>query len=73
MSRIHLGLPNASKLLCLDRNVNRNRDVKFLECDYLLVQRCVKLTLVHTTIILGPTSLLSSLVFVTKASPLYNE
>ena len=36
-----------------DRNINVNRDVKFLECDYLLVQRCVKLTLsssiVHCT------------------------
>ena len=33
------------KLMCIDRNINGNRDVKFLECDYLLVQRCVKLTL----------------------------
>ena len=32
--------------MCFDRNVNGNRDVKFLECDYLLVQQCVKLTLV---------------------------
>ena len=31
--------------MCFDRNINGNRDVKFLECDYLLVQRCVKLTL----------------------------
>ena len=30
--------------MCFDRNINGNRDVKFLECDYLLVQRCVKLT-----------------------------
>ena len=29
--------------MCFD--INGNRDVKFLECDYLLVQRCVKLTL----------------------------
>ena len=25
--------------------INGNRDVKILECDYLSVQRCVKLTL----------------------------
>jgi hypothetical protein len=31
--------------MCFDRNINGNRDDKFLECDYLLVQRCVKLTL----------------------------
>ena len=30
--------------MCFDRNINGNRDVKFLECDYLLVQRCMKLT-----------------------------
>ena len=28
-----------------DKNINENRDVKCLECDYLLVQWCVKLTL----------------------------
>ena len=44
MSRIHLSLPNAYKLMCFVRNINGNRDVKFLECDYLLVQQCVKLT-----------------------------
>ena len=44
MSRIHLSLPNAHKLMCFVRNINGNRDVKFLECDYLLVQQCVKLT-----------------------------
>ena len=44
MSKIHLSLPNAYKLMCFDRKIN-GRDVKFLECDYLLVQRCVKLTL----------------------------
>ena len=33
MSRIHLSLPNAYKLMCFDRNINGNRDVKFLECD----------------------------------------
>ena len=31
MSRIHLSLPNAYKLICFDRNINGNRDVKFLE------------------------------------------
>ena len=30
MSRIHLSLPNAYKLMCCDRNINGNRDVKFL-------------------------------------------
>ena len=35
--------------MCFDRNINGNKDVKFLECDYLLVQRCVKLTLVDGT------------------------
>ena len=39
--RIHLILHNAYKPMCFDRNINKNRD----ECDYLLVQRCVKLTL----------------------------
>ena len=34
--RIHLILTNAYKLMCFDRNINGNRDVKFLECDYLL-------------------------------------
>ena len=33
ISRIHFNLPNAYKLMCLDRNINGNRDVKFLECD----------------------------------------
>ena len=45
MSRIHLGLPNAYKLMSFDRNINGNRDVNFLDCDYLLVERCVKLNL----------------------------
>ena len=45
MSRIHLGQPNAYKMVCFDGNINVNKDVKFLGCDYLLVQRCVKLTL----------------------------
>jgi hypothetical protein len=44
ISRIHLSLPSAYKLMYFDRNINGNRDV---ECDKLLVQRCVKLTLVN--------------------------
>ena len=32
--------------MCFERNVNGNRDVKILECNYLLVQRGVKLALV---------------------------
>ena len=47
ISRIQVSLPNAYKLMCFDRNIKGNRDVKFLECDYLLVQRCVKLTLIQ--------------------------
>ena len=31
--------------MCFDRNINGNRDVKFLEFDQLLMQQCVKLTL----------------------------
>ena len=38
ISRIHLGMSNAYKLMCFDRSINGNRDVKFLECYYLLVQ-----------------------------------
>ena len=34
ISRIHLSLPNAYKLMCFDRNINGNRDVKFFEWDY---------------------------------------
>ena len=46
LNRVYrVSLPNAYKLMCFDRNINGNRDVKFLGCDYLLVQRCVKLTL----------------------------
>ena len=30
ISRIHLSLPNAYKLMCFDRNIYGNRDVKFL-------------------------------------------
>ena len=45
MSRIPLGLPNAYKQMCFDRNINGNRDVTLLGCNYLLVQPCVQLTL----------------------------
>ena len=30
ISRIHLNLPNAYKLMCFDRNINGNMDVKLL-------------------------------------------
>ena len=33
ISRIHLSLSNAYKLMCFDRNINGNKDVKCLECD----------------------------------------
>ena len=45
VSRIHLILSDAYKLTGFDRNISGNRNVKFLECNYLLVQQCVKLTL----------------------------
>ena len=34
ISRIHLSLPNAHKLMCFDRNINGNRDDKFFDWDY---------------------------------------
>ena len=34
ISRIHLSLPNAYKLMCFDRNINGNRDIKFFEWYY---------------------------------------
>ena len=43
-----------------DRNINGNRDVKFLDCDYLLGQRCVKLTL-NMKMSLGTTNIFSLL------------
>ena len=36
--------------MCFDRNINGNRNVEFLECHYLLVQRSVKLTLIRRDI-----------------------
>ena len=38
--------------MCFDRNINGNRDVKFLEWDYLTGQRSMKLTLVALSRIL---------------------
>ena len=34
ISRIHLSLHNAYKLMCFDRNINGNRDDKFFGWDY---------------------------------------
>ena len=50
MSKIHLSLPNAYKLMCFDRNVNGNRDVKFLECDKWSLHWYENLTLVLVTL-----------------------
>ena len=44
MSRIHLSLPNAYTLMCFDRNINGNRDVKFL----ILVTALMKETYFRT-------------------------
>ena len=52
ISRIQLNILNAYKMMCFDRNINGNRDVEFLECDYLLMQRCVKLTLTWVVFLL---------------------
>ena len=43
--RIHLILPNAYKLMCFDRNINGNRDVKFFERDYWSLHWRKKFTL----------------------------
>ena len=48
ISRIHLILPNAYKLMCFDRNINGNRDVKFLECDKWSLHWYKNLTLSDT-------------------------
>jgi hypothetical protein len=47
ISRIHLSLPNAYKLLCFDRNINGNRDVKFFEWDYWSLHWRKNLNLIH--------------------------
>ena len=47
ISRIHLILPNAYKLMCFDRNINGNRDVKFLECDKWSLHWSKNLTLIQ--------------------------
>ena len=39
--------------LCFDRDFNGIGDVKFLKCDYLLLQRWLKLTLAYVTVIYG--------------------
>ena len=38
-------MPNVYKPMCFHRNIIGNKDARFLDCDYLLVQRSVKLTL----------------------------
>jgi len=48
MSRIHLSLPNVYKLMYFDRNINGNRDVKFLECDKWSLHWYKNLTLQST-------------------------
>ena len=53
ISRIHLSLPNAYKLMCFDRNINGNRDVKFFDWDYCSVHWPKKLTLVNVITKLG--------------------
>ena len=45
ISRIHLSLPNAYKLMCFDRNINGNRDDKFFDWDYWSLHLPKKLTL----------------------------
>ena len=46
ISRIHLSLPNAYKLMCFDRNINGNRNVVFFEWDYWSLHWRKKFTLV---------------------------
>ena len=59
--------------MCFDRNINGNRDVKFLGCDYLLVQRCVKLTLLELATGPDPTLLtcLTVVAFLVQASGIH--
>ena len=45
ISRIHLSLPNAYKLMCFDRNINGNRDDNFFEWDYWSLHWWKNLTL----------------------------
>ena len=49
ISRIHLSLPNAYKLMCFDRNINGNRDDKFFDWDYWSLHWWKKTTLVCNT------------------------
>ena len=60
MSKIHLSLPNAYKLMCFDRNVNGNRDVKFLECDKWSLHWYENLTLTRS--VYAPTYLCIELI-----------
>ena len=46
ISRTHLSMPNAYKLCVLIEMSTEIGMLKFLRCDYLLVQWCMKLTLV---------------------------
>ena len=46
ISRNHLSLPNAYTLICFDRNINVNRDVKFFEWAYWSLHWWKNLTLV---------------------------
>ena len=48
ISRIHLSLSNAYKLISFDRNINGNRDVKFFDWDYWSLHWRKKFTLVRT-------------------------
>ena len=48
ISKIHLRLPNAYKLMCFDRNINGNKDVKFFEWDYWSLHWRKNLTLVRS-------------------------
>ena len=44
ISRSHLSLPNAYRLMCFDKNINVDRDVKLLECDYVIACAMVRET-----------------------------
>ena len=55
--------------MCFDRNINGNRNVKFLECNYLLVQRCVKLTLLTEKKGKGPKRLKGYVILVLTERP----
>ena len=52
ISRIHLSLPNAYKLMCFDWNINGNRDDNFFDWDYWSLHWPKKLTLEVSAIFL---------------------